>query len=70
MPEFHSTVTIARPRGEVYAYVIDSDTQTIWQSGSRSSIRAGRMSPTEISTAGKSTCGGRPRTAKSSSAIC
>ncbi len=33
MLEFHSTVTIARPREEVYAYLVDPDTQIVWQSG-------------------------------------
>jgi uncharacterized protein YndB with AHSA1/START domain len=33
MPEFHATTTIARPREEVYIYLIDPGTQTIWQSG-------------------------------------
>ncbi len=33
MPEFHSTTTIARPREEVFTYLVDPDTQTIWQSG-------------------------------------
>lgn len=33
MPEFHSTVTIERPREEVFTYLADPDTQTVWQSG-------------------------------------
>jgi uncharacterized protein YndB with AHSA1/START domain len=33
MAEFHSTITIARPREEVFTYLVDPDTQTIWQSG-------------------------------------
>jgi ligand-binding SRPBCC domain-containing protein len=33
MPEFHSTTTIARPREEVFTYLVDPDAQTIWQSG-------------------------------------
>lgn len=33
MPEFHSTVTINRPRDEVFTYLTDPQTQTIWHSG-------------------------------------
>src|SRR5687767_15191127 len=33
MPEFHSTITIDRPREEVFTYLVDPETQTIWQSG-------------------------------------
>lgn len=33
MPEFHSVITIDRSREEVFTYLVDPDTQTIWQSG-------------------------------------
>ena len=33
MPEFHSTTTIARPREEVFTYLVDPEVQTVWQSG-------------------------------------
>jgi len=33
MPEFHSTVTIDRPREEVFSYLADPRSQTVWQSG-------------------------------------
>ena len=33
MPEFQSTVTIDRPIEEVFSYLVDPKTQTIWQSG-------------------------------------
>lgn len=33
MPEFHSTISIDRPREEVFTYLADPDTQTVWQSG-------------------------------------
>ncbi len=33
MPEFHSTVTIDRPREEVFSYLADPQTQTVWQAG-------------------------------------
>lgn len=33
MPEFQSSVTINRPREEVFAYLTDPDNQTVWQSG-------------------------------------
>ena len=33
MPEFHSTTTIDRPREEVFTYLVDPESQTIWQSG-------------------------------------
>ena len=33
MPEFHSSVTINRPREEVFAYLADPANQTVWQSG-------------------------------------
>lgn len=33
MPEFHSQVTIDRPAEEVFTYLVDPDTQTVWQSG-------------------------------------
>jgi uncharacterized protein YndB with AHSA1/START domain len=33
MPEFHSSVTINRPREEVFAYLVDPGNQTVWQSG-------------------------------------
>jgi len=33
MPEFRSTVTINRPREEVFDYLTDPETQTTWQSG-------------------------------------
>lgn len=33
MPEFHSTTTIARSREEVFTYLADPETQTVWQSG-------------------------------------
>ena len=33
MPEFHSTVTIDRPREEVFTYLAHPETQTVWQPG-------------------------------------
>ncbi len=33
MPEFRSTVTINRPREEVFDYLTDPENQTTWQSG-------------------------------------
>ncbi|MBA3232830.1 MAG: SRPBCC family protein [Propionibacteriales bacterium] len=33
MLEFHSIVTIDRPPEEVFSYLADPETQTIWQSG-------------------------------------
>lgn len=33
MPEFHAKVTIDRPREEVFTYLVNSETQVIWQSG-------------------------------------
>ncbi|MGJ9373043.1 SRPBCC family protein [Nesterenkonia sp. CF4.4] len=33
MSEFHSTVTIDRPPEEVFAYLVNPQTQEIWQSG-------------------------------------
>ncbi|PRZ18358.1 SRPBCC family protein [Nesterenkonia sandarakina] len=33
MPEFHSTVIIDRPPEEVFAYLVNPETQQIWQSG-------------------------------------
>ena len=33
MAEFHSTVTIDRSREEVFTYLTDPETQTVWQSG-------------------------------------
>ncbi len=33
MPAFHSRVKIDRPREEVFAYLVNAETQTIWQSG-------------------------------------
>lgn len=33
MAEFHSKVTINRPREEVFAYLTDPANQTVWQSG-------------------------------------
>jgi uncharacterized protein YndB with AHSA1/START domain len=33
MPEFHSSVTIDRPREQVFTYLADPDTQTTWQAG-------------------------------------
>ena len=33
MPEFHSKVTIHRPREEVFTYLVNPKTQVIWQSG-------------------------------------
>ncbi|MCH8563138.1 SRPBCC family protein [Nesterenkonia sp. LB17] len=33
MPEFHSKVTIDLPREEVFTYIVNSETQVIWQSG-------------------------------------
>jgi uncharacterized protein YndB with AHSA1/START domain len=33
MPEFHSNITVDKPREEVFTYLADPETQTIWQSG-------------------------------------
>ena len=33
MPEFHATTTIARSREEIFTYLVDSEAQTVWQSG-------------------------------------
>ncbi|MBO0594246.1 SRPBCC family protein [Nesterenkonia sp. E16_7] len=33
MPEFHAKVTIDRPPEEVFAYMVNPQTQEIWQSG-------------------------------------
>ena len=33
MPEFHSTITIARSREEVFTYLVDPEAQAVWQSG-------------------------------------
>lgn len=33
MAEFHARVTINRPRDEVFRYLVDPDTQTVWNSG-------------------------------------
>ena len=33
MDEFHASVTINRPRDEVFRYLVDPETQTIWNSG-------------------------------------
>jgi uncharacterized protein YndB with AHSA1/START domain len=33
MDEFHANVTINRPRDEVFRYLVDPDTQTVWNSG-------------------------------------
>ncbi len=33
MPEFHSTTSIARSREEVFTYLVDPESQTVWQSG-------------------------------------
>ena len=33
MPEFHSAVTIEKPAQDVFNYLVDPDTQTVWQSG-------------------------------------
>jgi uncharacterized protein YndB with AHSA1/START domain len=33
MAEFHAHVTINRPRDEVFRYLVDPQTQTVWNSG-------------------------------------
>ena len=33
MAEFHAGVTIHRPCDEVFRYLVDPDTQTVWNSG-------------------------------------
>ena len=33
MAEFHASVTIRRPRDEVFRYLVDPETQTVWNSG-------------------------------------
>ena len=52
MPEFHSTITIERPREEVFTYLVDPETQTIWQSGSKTSMRTGKTSPRWVTARG------------------
>jgi uncharacterized protein YndB with AHSA1/START domain len=33
MAEFHASVTIRRPRDEVFRYLVDPEAQTVWNSG-------------------------------------
>ena len=52
MCQFHSTITIDRPREEVFTYLVDPEMQTIWQSGLQEFDADGKMSPRWVTARG------------------